>query len=101
MSDVPHRTKKSTQAYTPVYELFENSATNHVLVSTNGKYHVANDGNCGSLVVANRDGVKCIWRCPKCKRAMTIGKCVKVSFDNVLTVPLTCTKCREPEDKTL
>jgi hypothetical protein len=62
---------------TPLYEIVENTASLQT-VGNNRPGH------------GLHDGVRCIWRCPRCKFAMTIGPCGRIALGQILTVSLTC-----------
>lgn len=98
------RYPRAIRTNTPVYEVFDNTATVENIVYNKGGDHFQNGGY---RTQGKGDGIQCIWNCPYCKKAMRIGKRVKIAFDNVLCVPLTCdndkcpSKMKEPEDATL
>jgi hypothetical protein len=91
--------RKHGSALTPVYEMFEDTAS-HTVKTTDAHdvYQEVTDDRAGIRTVNNHDGIQCLWRCPTCKQAMTILPGLRISFGSVLTVPLICPKCVEKDN---
>jgi hypothetical protein len=68
----------------PIYEEIEDTASREYI------QYKSSTGCAETTARECDDGVRCIWRCPKCKQAMQIGSVARIMVGNILTVHLTC-----------